>query len=191
MKGYLPLILIMLVVVGGIIWIFIKDSPSSIANPKYTIGTIASLKQGQRATGLDAVVVFQVNGRSYETPIGSSKYEANVVGEKFKVVYEKKDPSKNRVLTYEPVFAESESTNESEGRVTRIYRYSWSSDEYSPNHGVEFEYEVDGERFTKAQSLPKDYKEQYPSLKEGSIYEVEYWNQNPERAIIHLDKPVK
>lgn len=191
MKTYLPLILMLLVVVGGVIWIFINDSPPEIVNPKYTVGTITSLKQAQKSAGLDAVVTFVVEGKQYEHRIGSSKYEANVVGEKFKVVYEEKEPSKNVVLTYEPVFAESESTNKSKGRVKRIYRFSWSSDEYSPNHGIEFEYEVNGKKFTKAQSLPKDYKEKYPSLKEGSIYEVEYWNQNPERAIIHLDKPVR
>lgn len=191
MKTYLPLILMLLVVVGGVIWIFINDSPPEIVNPKYTVGTITSLKQAQKSAGLDAVVTFVIDGKKYENRIGSVKYKANVIGEKYKVVYEEKDPSKNIVLTYEPVFAESESINKSKGIVKRIYRFSWSNNKYIPNHGIEFEYEVNGKKFTKAQSLPKDFQEQYPGLKEGGIYEVEYWNQNPERAIIRLDKSVK
>lgn len=35
------------------------------------------------------------------------------------------------------------------------------------------------------------YKEKYPDLKEGNSYEVEYWQENPERAIMHLNKPVE
>lgn len=194
MKSYLSLILILLAIIGGIVWVFINDSPPDIVNPKFTVGTITSLKQAQKSAGLDAVVTFVVEGKQYEYRIGSKAYSANVVGEKFVVVYEDKKPSNCIVLRHRPVFTDIESkfVEQTKGVITKdAHKYNWSSNKHIPNHGIEFEYEVNGQKFTKAQSLPKDYKKQYPNLKEGSIYEVEYWNKNPERAIIYLEKPAK
>ena len=191
MKAYLPLILILLVVVGSIVWIFINDSPPSITNPKYTVGTITSLKQGQSSSGLNAIVKFIINGKEYEKWIGSSKYESNVIGEKYMVVYESKKPEQNIVLTYQPIFNKEEVTKETKGMITRLFRFSWNKNEYIPNYGIEFEYEANGEKFTKSQSLLKDFKKKYPNLKEGNTYLVRYWVKNPQRAIIYLNQPKK
>ena len=46
-------------------------------------------------------------------------------------------------------------------------------------------------KFKKAQSLPKNYKEKYKNIKEGASYDVEYWEKNPKRAIINLNKSTK
>ena len=39
--------------------------------------------------------------------------------------------------------------------------------------------------------MGKDYKTKYPNVVVGATYEVEYAVNNPNNAIIYLDKPVK
>ena len=146
MKTYLVLGVLLLF----ISWLFWKaidaGRPPKITHPEYTVGTLTSLKQGQKSSGLEAVIIFHVHNKIYEKRIGSSKYEANIIGEKYMVVYEEKDPSKNLVLEYQPIFIKSELTKKCTGTITRIYWFSWSNNEYRPNHGIEFEYVINGEK---------------------------------------------
>jgi hypothetical protein len=43
--------------------------------------------------------------------------------------------------------------------------------------------------FDELQVIPKDAVEKYPSLKIGAVFEVKFDPDNPQRAIIYLDKP--
>ncbi len=191
MKTYLVLGALLLFS-GWLVWKAIDAGrPPKIIHPEYTVGTLTNLKQGQKSSGLEAVIIFHVDNKVYEKRIGSSKYKANILGEKYMIVYEEKNPSKNFVLTYQPIFRQSELTKRCTGTITRIYWFSWSNNEYRPNHGIEFEYVINGKKFKKAQSLPKNYKEKYKNIKEGASYDVEYWKKNPKRAIINLNKSTK
>lgn len=187
MKGYLPLILIMGAVLSGIIWIFIltNDSPE-INNPKYTIGEIVRFTQGTKSSGLGAVIQYVVDEIEYETTIGSFADKANVIGEKYKVKYDSQNPEKRVVLTESPVFLDDELTRTTKGKITKF-----SLTSHKGRTGFIFKYKISNKDFIKAQTIQSNYKEQYPDLKEGNSYEVEYWEQNPERAIIYLDKPIK
>ncbi len=192
MKGYIPLVLILLVLVGGLVWLFIyTGAKPTIENPQFAVGHITGFKQAQKSAGLDAIVVFQANGNDYEIRISSLKYQANVKGEKFKIKYEKTDPTKNIILKYDPVFVSGEKTKSAEGTITRLYQFNWLVNQEQPKEGVEFEYVVKDKVMKKSQVLPPKYKSQFPDLKEGKAYTVEYWEQNPERSIIHLNKPLK
>jgi hypothetical protein len=189
MKGYIPLILIVAFIATGFALIIIyADSPPEIDNTKYTSGTIVNFKQAQKSAGLNAVVEFKVNGVIYNTYIPSLKYKSNVIGEKYKVVFDSEEPQKNIVLVYDPVLDSLEGVGECEGNITRIYRFSWNKGEYSTNYGMEFSYVVSGIEFKKAQSMPKGFKDNYPSIKEGGVCRVRYWTQNPERSIVLLNE---
>jgi|SRR5690554_171459 len=188
-KGYIPLVLILLAVIGGIIWIFIESAPiTDLENKKVAIGTIVRHEQGQKSSGLDAVISYNYKDNVFEERIGSSKYEANVIGEKYKVLFDSINPNKAIILDYQPIFEKSERTKVTIGKITRLYRFSWTDGKYIPNYAIEFSYYVDSTELTKSQSLPKDFKAEYPDLKEGVEYEVEYWIKNPKRAIMKLKK---
>ncbi|MFN8776427.1 MAG: hypothetical protein ACK5XV_06620 [Flavobacteriales bacterium] len=192
MKGYIPLVLILLALFGGLVWLFIYTGASpAIENPQFTVGHIKGFKQAQKSAGLDAIVVFHVNGDDYEIRISSFKYQANVKGEKFKIKYEKTDPSVNIILKYEPVFVSGERTKSVDGTITRIYKFNWLVDQEQPTEGVEFDYAVNNKVIKKSQVLPPNYKSQFPDIKEGNVYAVEYWEHNPERSIIYLNKPMQ
>jgi hypothetical protein len=193
MKYYIILVLILFVLIGGIVWIFIQDTPPTIEKPQYTVGAISSLKQGQRSSGLDALITYFVDGENYESRIVSTANSVNVVGEKFTVVYEEENPRKSIVISL-PVFSnnELEFVKETKGVITvGVHKYNFTENEFVMTHAIEFEYIINGKKYTKSQSLPKDYKKKYPSLKEGDKYCVKYWIKNFERVIINLDEPVK
>ena len=188
-KGYIPLVLILLSLIGGIVFVFIESAPiNDLENKKLTIGTIVRLEQGQKSSGLDAVVAYDFKDDRFEEIIGSSKYEANVIGEKYKVLFDSVNPNQAIVLDYQPVFEKTEKKRVTIGKVTRLFRFSWTDGKYIPNYAIEFSYQVDNSEFIKSQSLPKGFRDEYPDLKEGSVYEVEYWLKNPKRAIMKLKK---
>jgi hypothetical protein len=194
LKLYMFLLLILIIPISAIVLVFLNDSPPEISSPKYVIGTITSFKQGQKSSGLDAVVTFLINEKEYEHRIKSKANSGNVIGEKFIVVYEEKKPSNNIVLRYSPVFLDSEFNflKQTKGKITDdIHKFNFSNNQYIPNYGIEFEYIVNGRKFVKSQSLPRDFKQNFPSIEKGMEFEVEYWLENPQRAIIHLDKPIE
>lgn len=192
MRDYFTLILIMATVIGFIVWVFIyTTTPSEIKNEGFTVGVITQFKSAGKTSGMDAIVEYIVNGVKYEVRTTSSAYEANVHGERFEVKYDKNNPAKSVVLTNKPVFLESESTGIEKGKITRLYRFAWGGGKDATNYAVEFEYIINGEKYKKSQELHPDYKEKYPELTKGKHYEVRYWVDNPERAIIHFDNPVE
>jgi hypothetical protein len=108
-----------------------------------------------------------------------------IEGEKFEILYDSTDFTKQELLQYKPLFVEGEETKRITGKVRNIdltqktvrFKYEVEKD------GVKKEYEKD-------QRLPKDFQQQYPALEIGKQYEVEYWTENPQRAIIYLKKSI-
>lgn len=187
MKGYLPLILILVAIIVGIIWIFkTTGKEPQIKEPKYTIGEIVRFTQGTKSSGLGAVVQYIVDEIEYEKTIGSYANKANIIGEKYKIKYDEKNPERCIVLTENPVFLKNELTQSTKGVIKKF-----SLTSHKGKTSFEYEYSIDDKKFSKSQTVLSNYKDLYPSLKEGATYQVEYWRKNPKRAIIHLDKPVK
>ena len=73
--------------------------------------------------------------------------------------------------------------------LTKVIRNGIKEDSLSSIY-VEFVLVSDAEQNKYKQWLPPNYIKVYPNLKIGQLFEVEYWLDNPERAIIHLDNPV-
>ena len=73
--------------------------------------------------------------------------------------------------------------------MTKVIRNGIKEDSLSSIY-VEFVLVSDAEQNKYKQWLPPNYIKVYPNLKIGQLFEVEYWLDNPERAIIHLDNPV-
>lgn len=184
MKSNLLTILFGGLIVGLPVLAFLKGGAPSIKKPEYAIGTIVDFEYGRRYY---ALVAFSVEDEIHMASAGPSAHKANIIGEKYKVVYEKGDPSKNIVLLQEPIFLKGEQVIKTKGVIKRIYKFNWSSNDYLSNHGLEFKYVVGDETFKKAQSLPRDYKARYPDLKEGDTCNIAYWTSNCERAIIYLE----
>lgn len=184
MKGYL----ILGVLLVFIVWMFWKaieaGKTPKIEHPSYTVGTLIKIER--RAKGSNSILQYNVNNQIYVVTAGHCANKLNIIGEKYKIKYDKLEPSKGIVLEEQPVFLKDEKTLVIQGKVKRISLVSQKG-----KKELIFTFEINDTQFSRSQSIEKDYKEQYPDLKEGRSYEVEYWEQNPERAIIHLDKPIK
>jgi hypothetical protein len=145
-----------------------------INNPRETVGTIKFIEVGRRPT---ARVYFEVNGELIYGEI--AKDSKMVIGEKFIVIYEKNNPTIFQIDEYSPIFVEDESVNSIVGEVTDLVTFGKNS--------VTFQYVVEGMEYTKFQL----YNESIFNPKKGDKYKVNYWLENPQRAIIYLDKPIK
>ena len=102
-----------------------------------------------------------------------------IKGDKFVVKVDLRNPGKANILLDRPIFLDNEETTQTYGVITRLLlRF---------NREVYFEYTVNGAIYTRIQRVPKDWKKKYSHLTVGQKYKVEYWNENPRRAIIELD----
>lgn len=119
-----------------------------------------------------------------------------VLGSKFWLKINPKFPKKYIPLDWKPVFTIDESTNFTKGTVKKIFG-KWvgenatgiNTDSLSKN-GITYCYKIENENYQEYQMLPPNYKSLFSKLQIGQEYEVEYLIDNPERAIIHLDKPI-
>lgn len=82
---------------------------------------------------------------------------------------------------YEPVFLENEITKITSGEVI----FSQKNAE-----AVYYKYNIDGKQYERAQILNGKVKD-YKMLKDHKTFKVEYLVDNPQRAIIYLDQPIK
>jgi hypothetical protein len=129
---------------------------------------------------------YEVAGVKYKTRY-ASKYGSLDEGEKSSLKYNKINPTEVEILYWKPIFLKEESTIIFSGCIKKIYWFHWKESKYA----VRYTYNINGVNIRREQVLPPNYKELYPNLKEGQSYQVECWAENPQRAIIHLDKPIK
>lgn len=175
MKGYL----ILGVLLVFIIWMFWKAIEAGrtpkIEHPEYTIGEIVDFEQ--IAKGAIAIIEYSVNEKNYKCSI--KQISSMIIGEKYQVEYDIEDPNKSIVIKSKPVFLEDEKVNLTSGIVNSLSSIG--------NSRLSYRYTVEGIVYKKSQW----YDSNFFTPKKEEQYEVEYWQQNPQRAIIHLDKPIK
>ncbi len=106
--------------------------------------------------------------------------------EKCKIRYDLNDPNQIEILYWHPCFLPNEPTFVTNAEIKLIQK----ANILSKLNNINFQYTFGDIQFERNQILPPNYKELYPDLKEGQTYEVECWVENPQRAIIHLDKPI-
>lgn len=177
MKEYLTPTLIILGVVGLIAWAVIY----SFSDPKIKDKgeTYAEIKEFKSKAGSGRVSVFEyiVNDNTHD--FWGYYNNSLVIGDKFKLVYEKDKPGKSLILLDNPIFLETEETRLTHGKIVDI--------QYFNKKSIDFEYEVDGLIYSRTQVLPEDFENLFPDLEIGKNYNVNYLIDNPRRSIIYLE----
>ena len=142
---------------------------------------------------------FSVKGKpyiKYEYYVGNKKYQGLSVeylswapnGEKYLLIYDSLYPEDQKnvhLITDYPVFLPEEVTNYTVGKITDILITK-------RKHLVTFDYEYTllGKTYQRIQFLEgSNPLINYPQLSNGAEFLVEYWVENPQRAIIYIDKP--
>ena len=180
MKSYILPILILISVVGLIIWAIIYSFlEPDIQNRKTTYAVIKDFKS-KAGSGKVSVFEYIVNNETFEQ--WGYYNDSYLVGELFETDYDSINPDNFVVRVDKPLFFESEKTSTSLGKITRIKGYK--------RYSVDYEYQVDGLGYSKTQVLPDNYEKLYLDLKTGSIYQVTYLIDNPQRSLIDLRKPI-
>jgi len=131
-------------------------------------------------------IEFEVDGKKYKQRFYGPSYGMPYEGVKYSLKYDSLDPNTIEVCYYCPIFLPDELTKTFEGEITRIYWKGGTSYKY----GFEYVFYVENVRVKKIQGLPNDYKLKYPNLQENQKYEIEVWINNPNRAILYLDRPI-
>ena len=177
MKGYITLILILGSIIGLIVWAIIYSYSDPDIEDK--IETYAVIKEFKSKQGSGRVSVFEytVNKKTYD--FWGYYNNSLVIGDKFKLEYEKDKPKKSIAILDKPIFLESENTKILKGKIVDI--------QYFDKKSVDFEYEADGLIFSRTQVLPDDFENLYPDLEIGKYYKVRYLIADPQRSIIYIE----
>jgi hypothetical protein len=106
-------------------------------------------------------------------------------GEKYLLRYDTLNPGGGHgyehLITEHPVFLPGESTHYTVGKLLRIHKNYYAFD---------FQYTISEKKYDRVQFLENRAKS-YPQLVNGAEFLVEYWVNNPARAILYIDKPKK
>jgi hypothetical protein len=145
---------------------------------KITVATIINPEVIWLHGNTHSDLTYNANGKKYNCT--AYYLPGRVKDEKFLISYDTINPSQSELLIEKPIFLDNERTKKTVGTIK------------FPNRNtvfLEFEYYVDNVKFHKTQILEKN-KVKNPGFKKGEKYEVEYWEENPQRSIIHIDKPI-
>lgn len=181
---YTGVISAFLFIVGGVIYVnFIEERFDFENKGIENVGVVTRRKGTSKS--MDEITHY-VDGVRYRVGF-IAQLPGLTIGEKFYLLYNPDDPQDAFVQRWRPLFLPNERTGKTNGAVTYITEVGFGVK--AP--AVDFEYVVEKEKITRTQEIPQDYKTQFPTLSEGQHFEVEYWQENPKRAIIYLDRPVR
>ena len=178
--------LIVATIFGSVIYVyFVKEKFDFDKHGVENIGVVVNAQQNSTTA---PKIRHNVNGEDY---IGTfvAQLPGLTAGEKFPLLYNPDNPKDVYVKRWQPLFLSDEVTGKITGEITYITELGFGVKQ----PGVSFEY-IDpgnGQRIERSQKIPLDYQTQFPDLSVGQRYEVEYWLENPKRAIIYLDKPAE
>src|SRR5690625_1071704 len=157
------------------------------SNWKETYATLYRYSTVSRASV--NMVFYWVDGKKYEVN-GHFNPNGKTIGDKYLIKYNPDNPEQIKEYTWNVGFLTTEKTEETVGVIGSI-------DSKYIDFGrtkviwIGFTYVVNGEKHKRTQHLQPDYKEKYPNLSEGQKYKVLYWDKNPQRAVLYLDKPIR
>lgn len=151
--------------------------------------TYATLYRYGYGRGAVSMVFYWVDGKRYEVN-GSFNANGKVIGDKYLIKYNTDNPKQIKEYTWNVGFLTTENTEETVGIVEGIWSMNilFNRDE---DMGITFFYTVNGKKYERTQRLQPDYKEKFPNLSKEQKYKVLYWDKNPQRAVLYLDKPIK
>ena len=170
---FLPLIILFSII--GIIFNYYRSLVPK-ENIKEAIGVVIGYDKGGTSIR-SAILKFNIKEKKYFSR-SSDYYD---IGEKFIIEYEQKNPAINQVRLDKPIFLKNEKTSYTIGII----------DTYNPNYlrEISFIYFVDGKQYKQSYKPIENSEIEYPDLKEAGKYIVEFWEENPKRSIILLNKP--
>ena len=119
-------------------------------------------------------------GEQYYTTQFNHSYYGEIQNELYLLKYDTLNPKKVEICYTKPVFLANEKTDFCQGSVLKIFNYKWP---FGKAFAVRYEYNHNGILFEREQDLPNDFKK-YTTLKVGNKILVEYWIDNPQRAIL-------
>jgi hypothetical protein len=164
-----------------------------------TIGTLTETNYG--GEGGAAKFRYVVNSVEFEEYSGAEichRGEGYVKGEKYRIKANPQKPKEFEVLIWAPIFTSDEETARTIGIVTKIYQPSitlWGllEDTISSAYSIRFKYCPDkwNNAIVRSQDMVPNFRKTYPNVKEGQQYVLEYLKNDPRRALIHMDKPIK
>jgi len=154
--------------------------------PESFCTTVTTKIQHQNQYNKNDLFQFYHHDKAYVYP-GENMYWAPV-GEKFLLKYDTLVPDGGyngykSLQIWHPVFLPGEVTDYTVGTLTFVRnKHSY----------IGYIYTVGGKPYLRYQSLPlNDIGKDYPQLAKGARFLVEYLVDNPQRAIIYIDKPEK
>jgi hypothetical protein len=165
--GMWPLYIMVILIITSFVYSFKEPA---IKQPVITYATIVQFK----SLGKNAVYQYTVNDKTYQ--FWDYSNESLVLGDRFELIYDKSNPKKNKLLAHRPIFTKEEQSSTTRGRVTKIVR---------PSNVLYFQYVVNGFLYTRIQKIERPKKWSDLVFKTGNEYAIEYWVDNPRRAIIH------
>ena len=156
--------------------------------------------------GTECAFDYVYNGRKYDR-ISSGGYDIDKyyakIGDKFMLKINPKSPEKYLPIRWKPLFLPKEKTSLVPGIILNIKRSEKSSfflfrnyfhkqfDSPFSKYRIGFSYEVSSISYEKGQYLSPYLDSLNEKIKIRQKFEVEYLIDNPQRAIIHIDKSIK
>jgi len=143
----------------------------------YTIAEIKEFRMGSK--GKRAIYQYKVNGEKFTT---TKMYNfIQVIGEKYKLVYDKTKPKKALVIYESPVFLKNEKVAVHYAEVYRIFGVF--------KKRVFFRYRLGGREYEKMQYVPDSVVAEKDSILHRN-FKIFFWIPDPRRSVIYLDEPL-
>jgi hypothetical protein len=151
--------------------------------------TYATLYRYGYGRGAVSMIFYWVDRQRYEVN-GSFSVQGKVIGDKYLIKYNPDNPKQIKEYTWNVGFLKTEKTVGTFGIINGISSTNLIF-ERDKDMQIVFTYTVNGKEYQRSQDLQPDYKEKFPNLLVGQRYKVLYWDKNPQRAVLYLDKPIK
>ncbi len=147
----------------------------NISNYKETFGYVKGV------TG-NKYIYYKV-GENFLKARFDRSYYGEIEEEKYMVKYDTLNNTNVEICYFSPVFLEFEKTGYCKGKVIKTFNYKWP---FGKAYCVRYEYILGGVIFEREQEIPNNF-EKYPKLEKEQIVPVEYWIDNPQRAILRYE----
>lgn len=164
-----------------------SNQVNRMANWDETIGVMTKRMWGKSSVG---EFRYDYKGKTYvcKNSRGIDTY-GSVTGEKYVLKVNPENPEEYVPIDWRPLFTNDEEFDTTICTVTRVFKFRFGSNQkFFASHSADFTYYVDEEEFERSQALPPDFEKLYKNLKKGGKYRVVYSINNPQRAILILDK---
>ncbi len=175
---------------------FIKkgETKKSTVNASWITITGELVQKDYGGEGGASMFKYWYNDRLYKNYSTITLNVGNiVVGEKYKILIDTTHPDIYLPVTWAPLFTQDELplVDTTFGIIEDINNnfILSATSKYISKKSVVFVYTAQGKEFGRSQNLPPDYVKTYPELSIGKYYTVVYLKEDPQRAIIYLDKP--